>query len=102
MVQYNLPIVQQPQAIFWANLVSSDIVFFLRIIYLLDVYNKIQVGVEFYLGQFEKFKVATNVTENQPIIQNKTSNTNKMLFTMCSNMRSIMVLLVLCKVALFT
>ena len=48
--------------------------------------------------------MATNVTENQPIFlkKNKTSNTNKMLFTTFSNMRSIMVLLVLCKEALFT
>ena len=41
------------------------------------------------LGQFEKFKMATNVTENQPIflnlMKNKTSNTNKMLFNTFSN-----------------
>ena len=36
-------IVQQPMAIYLANPVSSDN---LWIIYLLDVYNKIQVGVE--------------------------------------------------------
>ena len=39
-------VVQQPKAIYMANLVSSDKVFFPRILYLLDVYNKIQVGVE--------------------------------------------------------
>ena len=39
-------VVQQPKAIFLANLVSPDKVFFLWILYLLDVYNKIQVGVE--------------------------------------------------------
>ena len=39
-------IVQQPKAIYLANPVSSDKVFFQWIIYLLDVYNKIQVGVE--------------------------------------------------------
>ena len=39
-------IVQQPKANFLANPLSPDKVFFLRIIYLLDVYNKIQVGVE--------------------------------------------------------
>ena len=41
-----LSLVQQPKAIYLANLVSSDKVFFVQIIYLLDVYNKIQVGVE--------------------------------------------------------
>ena len=46
--------------------------------------------------------MATNVTENQPILKNKTSNTNKMLFTTFSNMRTITVLLVPCKEALFT
>ena len=50
--------------------------------------------------------MATNVTENQTIkknlIKNKTSNTNIMLFTKFSNIWSIMVLLVLCKDALFT
>ena len=46
--------------------------------------------------------MATNKTENQPIFfKNKTSNT-KMLFNTFSNLRCIMVLLVLCKVALFT
>ena len=39
--------------------------------------------------------MVTNMTENQPT--NKTSNTNKMLFTTFSNMKNIMVLLVLCK-----
>ena len=50
--------------------------------------------------------MATNVTENQPIVFNliksKTSNTNKMLFNTFSNLRCIMVLLVLYKDALFT
>ena len=47
--------------------------------------------------------MATNVTENYPIKNKQTSNTNKMWFTTFSNMRSIMVLLkVLCKEALFT
>ena len=41
--------------------------------------------------------MVTNVTENKPIKKNKTSNTNKMWFTTFSNMRSIMVLLVLVK-----
>ena len=40
-------IVQQPKAIFWAKPVSSDKVCF----------------------SVEKFKMATNVTENQPIFQ---------------------------------
>ena len=42
-----VPLVLQPKAIYLPNLVSSDKVFFLRIIYLLDVHNKIQVGMEF-------------------------------------------------------
>ena len=48
--------------------------------------------------------MATNVTENHPLnlIKNKTSNTNKMLINTYSNLRYIMVLLVLCKDALFT
>ena len=47
--------------------------------------------------------MATNMTENQPIKKNKkTSNTDKMWFTTFSIMRSIMVLLILCKEALFT
>ena len=44
-------------------------------------------------GQFDKFKMSTNVTENQPIKNNNNyigSNTNKMWFTTFSNMRSIM------------
>ena len=41
-----VPLVQQPKAIYLPNLVSPDKVFFLRIIYLLDVHNKIQVGME--------------------------------------------------------
>ena len=100
----NYEIVQQPKANFWLAQFRLIKFFLLRIIYLLDVYNKIQVGVElFTLGQFEKFKMATNVTENQPIFfKNKTSNTNKMLFTKFSNMRSTMLLLVLCKDSLFT
>ena len=50
------------------RLVSSDKVgcFFLRIVFLLDVYNKSGCGVV-TLGQFDKFKMATNVTENQQI-----------------------------------
>ena len=40
-------VVQQPKATCLSNPVSSDKVFFSAIIYLLDVYNKIQVGVEF-------------------------------------------------------
>ena len=39
-------VVQQPKANFLADPVTPDKVFFLRIIYLSDVYNKIQVGVE--------------------------------------------------------
>ena len=52
------------------------------------------------LGQFEKFKMATNVTENQPIVIKIKLVTQ----TKCGlpNMRSIMVLLGLCKDALFT
>ena len=47
--------------------------------------------------------MATNVTEKiNRFLKNKTSNTNKMWFTTFSNMRCIMVLLVLCKEALFT
>ena len=45
--------------------------------------------------------MATNVTENQPIKNKQTSNTNKMWFTTFSNMRSIIVLLVLGKEALY-
>ena len=48
--------------------------------------------------------MVTNVTENQPIffnlIKNKTSNTNKMLFNTFSNLKCVMVLLVLCKDAI--
>ena len=43
--------------------------------------------------------MATNLTENQPIKNKKTSNTNKMLSNTFLNMRNIMVLLVLCKAA---
>ena len=48
-------LVQQPKTIYLANPVSSDkVVFFLWIIYLLDVHNKIQVGVELLpLGNLE-------------------------------------------------
>ena len=46
--------------------------------------------------------MATNMTENQRLLKNKTSNTNKMLFTTFPNMRSIMVLLLLCKEVLIT
>ena len=47
--------------------------------------------------------MATKVTENQTdFFLNKTSNTNKMLFNTFSNLRCIMVLLVLCKDVLFT
>ena len=45
-IQLVIDIAQQPKAIYLANPVSPDKFFFLWIIYLLDVYNKIQVGVE--------------------------------------------------------
>ena len=47
--------------------------------------------------------MVTNVTESQRLKNNKkTSNTNEMLFNTFSNLRCIMVQLVLCKDALFT
>ncbi len=52
---------------FWQTLFSLIKFFSLWIIYLLDVYNKGGCGVV-TLGHFEKFKMATNVTENQPIL----------------------------------
>ena len=61
----------------------------MRIIYLLDVYNKIHVGVQLLpLG-------------NQEIQDGDQCDINKMLFTTFSKMRSMMVLLVLCKDVLF-
>ena len=50
--------------------------------------------------------MATNVTEKSTnafnLIKNKNSNTNKMLINTFSNLRCIMVRIVLCKNALFT
>ena len=46
--------------------------------------------------------MATKITENKTFKEQRNYNTNKKLFTTFSNMRSIMVLLVLCKEALFT
>ena len=83
---------QQPKANFWANPVSSDKV----CLYIFWMYIIRSRWVWSYtLGQFKKFKMATNMTENLPIFKNKTRYANKMLFITFSNMRSIMVLLIL-------
>ena len=58
-------IVQQPKANCLGNPVSPDKVFFPA--------DYISLGCTYKdvvtLGQFEKFKMATNVTENQPIFK---------------------------------